>query len=199
MAARPEDLGSHEPAHRSGARPASAALDVVVAPMRRRHLRSVLRIEHQVYPRPWSIGLYVSELALGPSRIYLVARVDSSVVGYAGLMVIHDEGHVTTVAVDPAWHRRHVAVRLMLQMVRQAIQRDVKALTLEVRMSNTAAQGMYQRFGFVPAGARKGYYIDNQEDALVMWAHDIDTDAYTARLAAIEASISGRTALEGFR
>ena len=97
-------------------------LRVVVTPMRRRHLRAVLRIEHEVYPRPWSMGLYLSELGFGPSRIYLVARIDAHVVGYAGAMVIGDEGHVTTVAVDPAWHRNHIATRLLVQLVRRSVE-----------------------------------------------------------------------------
>lgn len=170
---------------------------VVVTPMRRRHLRAVLRIEHQVYPRPWSLGLYMSELALSTSRSYLVARVGSSVVGYIGCMLVGDEGHITTVAVDPAWHRRHVATRLLVATVREVSARGVRHLTLEVRMSNVGAQTMYRRFGFVPAGARKGYYVDNGEDALVMWAHDIDSPRQRARVDAAEAAIRGSTHVEG--
>ena len=188
MAARSDDL-----------HPRPDQLTVVVTPMRRRHLRGVLRIEHQVYPRPWSIGLYMSELSLGASRVYLVGRVDASVVGYAGLMIVADEGHITTVAVDPAWHRHHIATRLLVTLTRQAAQRGVKDLTLEVRMTNHGAQAMYQRFGFAPAGARKGYYVDNGEDALVMWAHDIHTPEYADRLAGIDASIAGHTTIEGMQ
>ena len=73
--------------------------------MRRRHLRGVVRIEAQVYPRPWSHSLFVSELALRSSRSYVVAKVGREVVGYAGLMMSLTDGHVTTIAVDPAWHR----------------------------------------------------------------------------------------------
>jgi len=186
MAVRSDDL---EPDRRP--------LTVVVTTMRRRHLRGVLRIEHQVYPRPWSIGLYVSELSFGPTRAYLVARVDASVVGYCGLMIVGEDGHITTVAVDPRWHRNHIATRLLVNLVRQAVERGVENLTLEVRMSNHGAQAMYQRFGFVPAGARKGYYADNGEDALVMWSHGIHTPEFAERLAAIEASIDGLTIVEG--
>jgi ribosomal-protein-alanine N-acetyltransferase len=65
-----------------------------------------------------------------------------------------------------------------------------------VRVSNDAAQSLYQRFGFAPAGVRKGYYAETGEDAIVMWVHDIGTDEYAARLAGIESSIRGRTILE---
>ena len=82
--------------------------------MRRRHVRSVLRIEQQVYPRPWSMSLFLSELALRSTRAYFVARVGREVVGYAGLMMTCDDAHITTIAVDPRWHRRHIGTRLLL-------------------------------------------------------------------------------------
>jgi ribosomal-protein-alanine N-acetyltransferase len=184
MAARAESLDPSE-------------LEVVVTPMRRRHLRGVLRIEHRVYPRPWSLGLYMSELALPSTRVYLVARVGTTVVGYAGLMMVGEDGHITTVAVDPAWHRRRVGTRLLLALVDQAIGRGVRDITLEVRMSNAAAQTMYRHFGFAPAGVRRGYYVDNAEDAMVMWAHGVDQPAELERRAALAAGVPGRTVLEG--
>lgn len=171
-------------------------LEVHIVPMRRRHLRAVLRIEAKVYPRPWSLSLFMSELALRASRAYYVARVGGAVVGYAGLMLTGDDGHVTTIAVDPAWHRRKIGTRLLVHLARQARRRGARNLTLEVRMSNAAAQAMYRQFGFQPAGIRKNYYAETNEDALVMWAHDIDTDAYAARLARIEAQIPGTTVAE---
>src|SRR5438067_9161459 len=88
-------------------------LEVHLVPMRRRHLRSVLRIEAQVYPRPWSLSLFLSELSLRNSRAYTVARVDGMVVGYAGMMFTGDDAHITTIAVDPAWHRYKIATRLL--------------------------------------------------------------------------------------
>jgi [ribosomal protein S18]-alanine N-acetyltransferase len=173
-----------------------AALEVVVGPMRRRHLRGVLRIEHQVYPRPWSLGLYMSELGYRGNRIYLTARVGATVVGYAGMMLVPDDGHVTTVAVDPVWHRHKVGTRLLLALARNAVERGVENLTLEVRVANTAAQALYREFGFVPAGVRRGYYAETGEDALVMWANDVHSDTYAVRLDRIEARVPGSTTLE---
>ena len=170
-------------------------LDVALVPMRRRHLRSVLRIETQVYPRPWSLSLFVSELALRTSRAYFVARVDGSLVGYAGMMFAGDDAHVTTIAVDPDWHRHKIGTRLLLQLAREAVSRGAHHLTLEVRVSNKAAQALYRRFGFRPAGVRKNYYVETNEDALVMWADDIDAPEYVARLAAIEAEVPGTTSV----
>jgi ribosomal-protein-alanine N-acetyltransferase len=172
-------------------------LEVRITPMRRRHLRSVIRIEQQVYPRPWTFGVFLSEIGQRGTRLYVVARVGGEVVGYAGLFRAVDDGHVTTVAVDPAWQRHGIATRMLLALARGAIERGCVNLTLEVRMSNSGAQALYQRFGFVPAGVRKGYYPETGEDALVMWANDVDQPAYAARLAAIERSVPGRTVIDG--
>src|SRR3954447_11229392 len=140
------------------------SLEVRMTAMRRRHLRSVLRIENTVYPRPWSLGLFMSELALRAGRIYIVARIGQTVVGYAGLLFSVDDGHVTTIAVDPAWQRSKIGTRLLLELVRRAIAQGAKNLTLEVRTSNEGAKSLYRSFGFAPAGVRKGYYIENNED-----------------------------------
>ena len=174
-------------------------LTVHVAPMRRRHLRSVLSIESQVYPRPWTMSLFLSELGLRGTRAYFVAKVGRDVVGYAGLMVTIDEGHVTTIAVDPAWHRHQIGTRLLLAVSREAVAREVNALTLEVRVSNTGAQAMYRGFGFEAVGIRKGYYAETNEDALVMWARGADRPDHVERLARIEAGIEGETIYEPVR
>lgn len=168
------------------------ALDVHLVPMRRRHLRAVLRIEAQVYPQPWSLGLFLGEIALRSSRHYVVARVEGLVVGYAGLMHSLDEAHVTNVAVDPEWHRHHIGTRLLLNLHRAALARGARHMTLEVRVSNQAAQAMYRRFGYEIEGMRRNYYGE-KEDALIMWAHHIDRPDHAQRLAAIEAGVGGST------
>jgi [ribosomal protein S18]-alanine N-acetyltransferase len=179
--------------------PGRESLEVHLVPMRRRHLRTVIRIESQVYPRPWSLSLFMSELALRSSRAYYVARVGGVVVGYGGLMMTGDDGHITTIAVDPAWHRQKIGTRLLLALAREAIARGAVNLTLEVRVSNEGAQALYRRFGFAPAGIRKGYYVETNEDALVMWANDIDGDDYAVRLARLERGVPGTTVIEEVR
>jgi [ribosomal protein S18]-alanine N-acetyltransferase len=176
--------------------PAPADLDVTIGPMRRRHLRSVLRIETQVYPRAWSLGLFMSELGYRESRVYVVARVGGAVAGYGGVMLVGDDAHVTTLAVDPERHRQQIGTRLLLVLTRAAVERGARNLTLEVRVGNEAAKGLYQAFGFAPAGVRKGYYAETGEDALVMWATDVHTDEHRARLARLEAGIAGTTIVE---
>lgn len=166
---------------------------VHLVPMRRRHLRSVLRIESQVYPRPWSLSLFLGELGLRGSRYYVVARVEERVVGYAGLMFSLDEAHVTTIAVDPLWQRHRIGSRLLLNLTRAALAHGSRHMTLEVRVSNQAAQHMYQRFGFETEGVRKNYYAESKEDALIMWVHEIDLPAHAARIGEIESGINGDT------
>lgn len=180
----------------AAAPPEPAPVEVQLVPLRRRHLRAVTRIEGQVYPRPWSLTLFLSEISLRGSRYYLAARVGGAVVGYAGLMFSGDEAHVTTIAVDPTWHRHQIGTRLLLQLARESRARGMRHLTLEVRVSNTGAQEMYKKFGFAPAGIRRNYYAETNEDALVMWVYDIDSADYAARLAAIAAGVAGATVVE---
>ena len=156
---------------------------LVIEPMRRRHLADVLEIEQVSYPKPWSRNVFLSELELarGDERHYIVARSGAVVVGYAGLMLVVGDAHVTNIAVAADRQRSGIATRLLAQLSWAAIQRGCEAMTLEVRVSNTAAQALYRSFGFVPAGVRQRYY-ENTEDAIVMWCHDISEPAFRQRL-----------------
>ena len=164
-------------------------LGIELAPMRRRHIPQVLDIERQVYPRPWTMTLFLSEIVQRSTRFYIVAKTRRQVVGYAGLMVFGDEAHVTNIAVDPAAHRRKVASRLLFALVTEARRRGATACTLEVRVANHAAQGLYHQFGFAPVGIRKNYYAETGEDALIMWAEGLQAPAYGERLAGLAARI----------
>ncbi len=157
---------------------------ITIEPMRRRHIARVLEIERASYPRPWTMTVFHDELdQVGAGhRYYIVAKLGRTVVGYAGLMFVVDEAHVTNVAVDPDNRRRGIATRLMLELGDTAIGRGCLAWTLEVRASSTGAQALYRSFGFAPAGVRVRYY-ENTEDAIVMWCHDIQEPAYAERLA----------------
>ncbi len=168
--------------------------DLVVEPMHRRDLRrGVMAIEAVSYPKPWSQGVFESELAQVRSgaRRYLVARRGdgrgrSRIVGYAGLWFNVDEAHITNVAVQPDEQRAGVARTLLLLLADAAIERGCAAWTLEVRVSSTGAQELYRRFGFNPAGVRARYY-ENTEDAIVMWCNDIQSDEYRTLLDGIRA------------
>jgi [ribosomal protein S18]-alanine N-acetyltransferase len=185
----------------------SALTGVDVVPMRGRHLRQVLAIERLVYPRPWSQAMFASELAQWDTRRYVVALGPAgdeavvsanagrcgpgwgglvrrrSVLGYAGLMLSLNEAHITTVAVHPHHHRRKIGSRLLHAILCDACALGASAATLEVRVANRGAQRLYAQFGFMPVGIRPGYYAETDEDALIMWAYDLQSDAFADRLA----------------
>src|ERR687891_2582354 len=94
--------------------------EIEITRMRRRHLRGIMAIERQVYPRPWSPSLFVSEMTSGRSRAYFVALDGRAVIGYSGLISYGDEAHVTTIAVDPDRQRRKIGSRLLHEMIRRA-------------------------------------------------------------------------------
>jgi ribosomal-protein-alanine N-acetyltransferase len=169
-----------------------SAGNVQIMPMTKKHLKDVIRIEQQEYVQPWTSTLFVSEMAQRTTRRYTVALAEKVVIGYTGLMLIDEEGHVNTLTVDGAWQRRGVASLLLLDLARAAVKAGARHLTLEVREHNEAAKALYMRFGFAPVGIRKNYYAETSEDAIIMWARDIDNGEYKARLAKIEAGIGAR-------
>ncbi len=163
-----------------------AATVPTIRRMRTRDLNAVLRLEQAIYPQPWSPGVFREELSL-LNRHYVVIEDEGQLVGYGGLLLVAEDAHVTTIAIDPDSRRRRFGTRLMLALVEAAWAAGARHLTLEVRVSNEGARRLYQRFGFAPVGVRKDYYRD--EDALVMWATDIDTDEYRDRVEAIRESV----------
>lgn len=176
-----------------------AVTRIEVTRMQPRHLRGVLAIEQQAYPRPWSPRLFSAELNQPESRRYLVALgprgdrpwwVRRVVLGYAGVMVQVGEAHITTVAVDPGQHRRKIASRLLVRLLREALALGATVATLEVRAANLGAQRLYSGFGFAPVGVRPGYYAETGEDAVIMWAHELKSPAFAERLAEQEARLA---------
>jgi ribosomal-protein-alanine N-acetyltransferase len=185
---------------------ATPAGPVHVMPMRRRDLRSIVRIDAQQDQQGWSVGLYLAELRRSRpgagergayDRRYVVARVEGRVVGFAGVVFQPPDAHVTTIAVDTDERGHRIGTRLMLVVAREAIAAGADNLTLEVRTGNRPALALYRRFGLAPVGMRKGYYADIGEDALVMWADGLGSDDYRARLAAIESRLGAPTIVEG--
>jgi ribosomal-protein-alanine N-acetyltransferase len=156
---------------------------LVIEPMRVRHVGQIMTIERDAYPRPWSAQVFHDELreVRAGHRHYVVARRGRTVVGYGGVMFVADEAHVTNIAVHPDERRAGVATRLMTTLADASIKRGCQSWTLEVRASSPGAQALYRQFGFVPAGIRKNYY-EGDTDAIVMWCHDIQSEAYARRL-----------------
>jgi ribosomal-protein-alanine N-acetyltransferase len=129
-------------------------------------------------PQPWSAGVFRDELA-AENRIYLVAE-EEALVGFGGIMVMGEDAHVTNLLVAPDARRRRIGTRLLAELILGAIEMGARHLTLEVRSRNHPARSLYAAFGLAPVGLRKGYYED--DDALILWAHDVDGDEYSERL-----------------
>ena len=165
---------------------------VEISAMRRRDLRAVMAIEREVYPEPWSMGIFTSELSLRTGRAYRVAKEGKNVVGYFGLMFVEDEAHITTIAVAPTYQRQGLGTVLLIEAVRISLDNGARHVSLEVAAGNERAQALYRRFGFAPVGVRKGYYAVTGEDAYVMWAYGIDSPEYAERLRSIEARVRSR-------
>jgi ribosomal-protein-alanine N-acetyltransferase len=157
-------------------------VELDIARMRRRHLKGVLAIERQVYPRPWSPNLFLAEISEPRTRTYLVARMGKEIVGSGGVMCYGHEAHITTIAVDPLHHRKKIGTRLMYELIRDAVRMGASAVSLEVRVSNWGAQRLYSRFRFRPVGIRKNYYQETGEDAVVMWVDGVRSPDYQDQL-----------------
>lgn len=147
----------------------------------------VAQLEREIFPEPWSVRIFYDELSM-ENRSYLTAEAADGIAGYGGILLVEEDAHVTTLAVA-SWARgRRLGTSLLMALVERSLARGARHLTLEVRASNESARLLYERFGFAPVGKRKNYYKD--EDAVVMWAIDIDTNEYAERLDAIRAALA---------
>ncbi|QWU17194.1 ribosomal-protein-alanine N-acetyltransferase [Paenibacillus sophorae] len=130
----------------------------------------ILVIEHEAFTMPWTGEAFRNELTHNHFAKYMVMEFDGRIIGYAGMWAIVDEAHVTNIALLEAYRGRKWGERLLDELMKTAAYLGMKSITLEVRVSNDVAQNLYRKKGFRPAGLRKGYYSDNREDALIMWA-----------------------------
>ena len=137
-------------------------------------LPSVLAIERRSFQTPWSLAMFVLELSK-PSGICLGIADQRGLVGYLVCSRYADVWHLMNIAVAPERRREGVARELMENLFDAA--GPTARFTLEVRTSNRAAIGMYERFGFRAAGHRRRYYHDNGEDALIMWLEPASVEA----------------------
>ena len=142
----------------------------IIRPMRLDDLESILEIERVSFTTAWSSESFIGELKENEYARYLCLEVGGQVIGYMGLWFILDEGHITNIAITPNHRGQHWGEFLMRSMMEQMEAQGMERMTLEVRVSNSPAQSLYKRLGFVSAGVRRGYYADTGEDALIMWA-----------------------------
>ena len=144
-------------------------MHVRIVPMNADHLEELEKLERICFSRPWSRKMLAEELE-NQCAAFLVAQdsITQQVMGYAGLLVMADEGYITNVAVFPEFRRQGVAAKLIAVFENFARGNKLAFLTLEVRPSNTAAIALYKGFGFEEVGRRKNYYDLPKEDALIL-------------------------------
>ena len=138
--------------------------------MRPEDLEEVLRIETASFSQPWNREMFQTELSPGMS-LALVARSEGEggeLLGYLCGWVVRDEFYINNVAVEPTYRQRGIGKKLILEALTRAVERGARTASLEVRVSNVAAQVLYRRLGFTVVGRRRRYYTEPVEDALIM-------------------------------
>ena len=168
---------------------------------------AVMEIERESFPLPWSSYTYRHELTENKHSHYIVVRSRQPdadrrvwwkrmlrlgilpIVGYGGFWLITDETHISTIAVAPRHRRKGIGELLLAHMIAQAIEMNASLVTLEVRVSNQAAQNLYLKYGFAVTGKRLRYYRDNEEDAHIMTAENVNTPAYQAKFADLQQAL----------
>jgi len=153
-------------------------------------IKQVMRVELACFVDPWSENSLLTE-ANNPSAYYSVCLLGDELIGFSGMWIIMDECHITNIGVLPEHRRKRYGERLLIAILREAIARGSTRATLECRYSNFAAQRLYEKYGFTSVALRRGYYRDNNEDAVVMWVNDINLREYQQRLGELEAALDG--------
>lgn len=142
----------------------------------------IAAIEQVSFPTPWTRALLVHEIK-ERDNVYLVAEVSGRIAGFIGLWNVLDEGHICTLAVDPAQRGRGFGELLVLAALQQAASLDADVVYLEYRVSNGKAASLYRKLGFERVGLRRGYYSDTGEDAVLAQIQGLATEAGRERLA----------------
>lgn len=144
-------------------------MTIQIRPMVFTDVDGVLAVEQQSFTTPWSREAFVSEMKDNELALYIVLTDGEDIKGYGGMWRILDEGHITNIALLPECRGQGLGTKLLQHLISMAKKQQIQALTLEVRPSNCAALGLYEKMGFVIKGTRKRYYTDNGEDAHIMW------------------------------
>lgn len=181
--------------------------------MRATDLDAVVELEARAVEHPWPAGAYLHEVEVNPLAQYFVARLSSptlsrpawlsrrrggrpptpsTIVGFAGLWMHVDEAHVSMIAVDPRYRRRHIAERLLVQLFEHAREHGAALMTLEVAASNQAARRLYVKYGFAVVGERRAYYEETGEDAVIMTTPPLADPAWRDRFARLRAALGMR-------
>lgn len=158
-------------------------VEVVIREMRIEDIEAVMDLEREIFPSPWSPSFFRHELRRGDHTVYLVAEAGGRLVGFIGANLMDEEIHLTNMAVALDVRRRGLGSVLLVECVRYGLARGARWLTLEVRKGNWGAREFYRLFGFRELGARRDYYVDSGEDAVMMATGDIREKEFEELLA----------------
>ena len=154
-------------------------LQIKITKMEQDDIEAVTEIEEEVYgAHHWSKSSFYDEMSNNLAKYYSAKTLNGELIGYAGTWHIIDEGHITTIAVKKEYQRKHIGEAIIQKILDDCYKEKIKYLTLEVRASNQAAINLYTKYCFNSLGTRKGYYQDNNEDALIMWTENIFYDKF---------------------
>jgi [ribosomal protein S18]-alanine N-acetyltransferase len=138
-----------------------------------RDLDGVLAVEAESFTNPWTREMYAWELQnRSLCHIYVIRAPDDTIIGFCAFWLVFDEVHINNLAIRPAWRGQGLGTRLLRRVLTEARRLGARRATLEVRASNLGARRLYERFGFVIAATRPGYYSNPVEDALILWRDD---------------------------
>lgn len=143
--------------------------DYLIREMTLEDIPRICEIEVECFPSPWSEESFVNELTTNKLATYYILEDAGIIAGYLGVWNIIDEGHITNVAVSIRFRGKGYGIALVDHLKRESLKKGVHFLTLEVRVGNAPAIGLYEKMGFENQGIRKKYYQDNGEDAMIMW------------------------------
>ena len=153
----------------------------------------IIAIEEKSYgAHHWSRESFYNELHNELAWYYSLFNEDGVLAGYAGTWHILEEAHVTNISVDPKYRRHKYGEALLKRIIDDCYSEKIKYITLEVRVSNTPAIGLYSKYGFMSFGTRKKYYQDNNEDALIMWTKNIFYEEFKSNYEKVVNGLNGR-------
>ncbi len=162
--------------------PVNTDFQIFISNMTVDDIENVVQIEADAYGQHhWSKSSFYDEMNNNLARYYCAKTQNNKLVAYAGIWNIIDEAHITTIAVKPEFMRKHIGEALIVKILEDCYNNKIKYLTLEVRESNVPAIELYKKYGFSSLGTRKGYYQDNNENALIMWTENIFYEKFKTR------------------
>ena len=168
--------------------------EMAIEPMTQADLPAILRIEGLSFTTSWPVNAFSNEIRDNKLAHYFVGRLDGTIVAYGGIWVILEDSHITTIAVHPDYRGLKLGEEMLIKLLDEAILQGASWITLEVRESNDVAQKLYRKYGFTTVSTRRGYYSDNGENALVMWAGNLKGELYGARLRVLRAALGAKIA-----